>query len=278
MSQADIMQLSNSSFRLNGVARYLTNYAPIVPAVMTVVALYFTRFNTRYLITIPLMLIAVMLNSRSAMVLVIIGAIFVLFFNEKRISIHIKYVSIIGCIVLLCLPILIYVSSNYSDTRIVSWINSGIKAIISFISPGQENIGYFSYFSTSNRFLLPDSLSQLFFGAGFNVYKEGTVIAGFQSDVGYINYIWIGGIVYEICLWIYILYLIKPLLKNSDVFVKWLALFMIITCLIMNIKDTLFGVNEFMNFLFILALFYYSAHVLSLTENERSKNESLSLL
>ena len=68
------------------------------------------------------------------------------------------------------------------------FILKGLLSVFSLFVGKKE--GYFSYFDEGNRFVAPSGI-QFIFGVGndTNAHLSGMI----QTDVGYINYLWIGG-------------------------------------------------------------------------------------
>src|SRR5699024_6530651 len=91
----------------------------------------------------------------------------------------------------------------------------------------------------SNRFwTFSNSLVKIIFGTGHTVFGNGFVI---QSDVGYVNDVWLFGIVGSILLYISFIYLGSYVLKNSqESLYKILTIGLIVSLFVFQIKGRAF--------------------------------------
>jgi len=236
-----------SNYRLNGLAYHLTNYAPLVSAFMIVVVFELSKTNWKYITTIPLMAASIILNSRTAAVICLLGIIlaFLLKKNYRKISYGSIIIISISCISL----IIVYRYLDNAETWNSKWFLDSFRSIYSFLFDNSRT-GYFEILNDENLLRLPTGIN-LLIGVGSYVYSN--VKYGFHTDVGYVNYIWMGGLIYFFLIFFLIFYILKPLSRES----KKLFFIALVFIFVLNIKDVMFTVNEFMNLLFFLTMYKY---------------------
>ncbi len=227
-----------SKYRLYGFAFHMTNYMPMVLAILAVIAIYKARSDRKYIKYVPLLFVGVFLNSRSSLLLLIAGMIVIVLFSVKNPKMFLKIMAI--CMVIACIGIFVLkMFIMESDSWFAGWIRTGVESIESLF--GGKKTSYFSYISSESVWQLPEGLN-LIVGNGT---RSGPI---HFTDVGFVNYIRLGGIVYIAFIIFYMLNMARPLFrKNRFEFVMIFVAFAI-----MNIKDTLFTGNEYMCLVFLL--------------------------
>lgn len=198
-----------------------------------------------YLIYVPMLLVVPLLNSRTGLIVFFIGVITVIplyLFKIKFIKLF-KTVFVAGVL-------LFFLNIGYKIMQEVNplttiWIENGISSFLSLfgIDNGTVDIGYTE--STNNLFsasfwYVPNNIG-LIFGTGHNVYQAN----GFDhSDVGYINDIWLGGLVGLFLLYfpLFIL-LIKTALKETQKEIKYLLFFLFFAFIATNVKGYMINYN-----------------------------------
>ncbi len=240
---------SLSYYRLYGLAFHLTNYAPLVAVAMTVIMIKYALKDKRYLVTTPLMIISIVLNSRTALVLLLLGSAFVIFTHFKKLTVKTLRrltIGICSAVVVVALGAFALKSmQNSSNSWYAGWVLSGFEQIGGLFKG--EKSGYFNYASSDSIWTVPSDM-MLIFGSGKDAVGMHYGLKG--TDVGYINYLWIGGIVYLLGIFGLAFLLIKPFYKSRT---KWLFFFFSMVFVIINVKDILFTQNEFMCFLFLIS-------------------------
>ena len=240
-------------YRLYGLAFHLTNFAPLIAACITPVIVKYGMKQRKYLLLIPLMVISVLLNSRTALLIMLLGIAVLFVYPSGFKSIKMKQVLqivAVGIVLLILGIVLIRVVVSMKETSnswFAGWIIAGFESIIGLFKG--ENKGYFEYTSRSSTWVMPKGMA-LIFGAGMEAIGEHAGLNG--TDVGYINYLWIGGILYCIMLFVLIWLLIKPISRKKTN--RWYFCFLVIAILCLNVKDVVFVQNEFMCFMFLLCL------------------------
>lgn len=241
------------TWRLYGFSSTLTYAMPIVQSFIACIALYL-GFNKRleYFFAIPLLLFSSMINSRFGF-LVFFPVAIIQFaqmqlkshrFSKKDISLTMLLVGL-GT---LALFFIIYITIPTTW----SWISSSFIDIGNFLSG--KLTGFFAeiFGANSSQFALPQGLAFLL-GVGKNIMGG---IGGYASDIGFVNDIWIGGILYTVVIWamfsITFYYVMIKSVLNQRVLLLILLCFMIIS----NIKGMVITPNELMSCVYVFLTFF----------------------
>jgi len=237
-----------SEFRMYGFASNLTFSAPITQAVISIISIYLAiDRNWKYILVTPIIVFSAIINARTAFIIFVIG-ILALVISNRNIKLKKVFKALIICIFMICI-ITIGLSFLYKKSSATyDWITMGIDEILTFFNGNKSQGKYFEYFTGSDRYVLPKG-----FGILFGV---GERIMG--SDIGYINDIWLGGIIYSITSYIifssFLLDIFKKNSLNGHVN-KFLAVFFLGTLIVSNIKGYVFIMNNLTNLLFLIFTF-----------------------
>ncbi len=242
-----------SNYRMCGFAMHLTNFAPMVSAVLVVLALFYARDKVTYILYIPLMLLTVLLNSRSSLALVVIGCICLTLLEGRNVNKLFKNFFFLFLIALIGMTAVYLVMQSLQNNWMRTWIIEGIEQIKNFLLRGDTSSGYFGYLTNPEKYVLPNGDIQKIFGVGRNIINGSP--EGVSSDIGYINYIWMGGVIYLIFTFILIWLLIKPLTCSGDNNQKRLSQMLVVTFMVLSFKDTLLGLNEYISFVLLCSVF-----------------------
>lgn len=232
------------SVRFYGFANYLTSTTAILQIILAVIAVwFFLEESYKFVLYVPLLIFSAIINARSAIVIGVIGiAIIILFkINLKNKKI---WREILGAIVIIAIIINIVMPKLYSLTS-WEWIQEGIEEIISFLK-GDE-VGYFEYLS--NSLIFPEKDYQFLFGTGHAIFR-GEI----NSDVGYINDIWMIGFILTLFLYTSFLSVILRKIRSCNLTFKFMKVFLVATFLIYNIKGIVIGNNEIVRICILLCL------------------------
>lgn len=227
--------------RYFGLAYNLVTYVPVVQAFMAVIAMrYLAIKNKIYILMIPFLLFSAIINGRSSIVILIIG-IMILFLEQIKRARADRMAKIICIAIILSAVCFIGIRSfEFISPRTFIWLSDGIKEIFLLFTKLDMRGSYFSTLLNWNEYL-PRGV-KFFFGIG--ELSIGGNSYGVSSDIGYINYLWLGGIVLFLllhCFYFSILYLIR---KVNNKTVRFSAVFLFLICIIFNIKMPVFLLNE----------------------------------
>ena len=189
-----------SCYRHFGLAANLTSTAAYTQAALACIALWRgIRGKHLWLIAFPVLAFSANINIRTAVYLILagMGAVFAgaLFTKDRKTMMRFAGAAVLS------------VAAAYFGLELLRWINPmtrqwltrGIAQVSSFMTGSDEFRGE-GYFGELSRMLAPDIFPRglkLIFGAGTEVM--GTVAEGkygVSSDVGFVNDVWKGGILY----------------------------------------------------------------------------------
>lgn len=246
-------QQKYSSFlrrRYFGLAYNLVTYVPVCQSIFAVIAMRLVvKKKMRYIWTIPFLVFSGIINGRSSIVILGVGVVMLLLEQLKTNSFfhHLKLISLISGGVLLLL--FLYNSMELWSPRTFIWIKQGLEEIKLFIFEGESG----TYFSTLSNVssLLPKGLSII---VGTGEMSIGGNSQGIVTDIGYVNYLWMGGIIFAVLVhfvFFKILLVINRRTKKDPMF-RFLGIYLLLSVLIFNIKMPVFSLNEVTNIIILL--------------------------
>ncbi|MCR5420819.1 MAG: hypothetical protein K6E98_07430 [Lachnospiraceae bacterium] len=260
------------NLRLFGFSTGLTFGMPSVQAFLAIIALYMAINNKRsvkYYIMIPLFAFSGIINARSSLIIIGIGVIAIALSLSAGNTVK-KIARILGIIVLA----VVLINVGLSILRTLSptthtWIEEGIAQISMFFR-GDTTSGYFSYVGDDSRWDLPSGLN-LIFGYGIRVLNRNKL--NILTDIGYINDIYFGGLIYAVILYTlmikYVMSLNKYRFSNGSTLNKFLYISFMASFIVLNVKGYVFDLNNFFVLFVMIAIFnsgYASTNRFSIRE------------
>jgi hypothetical protein len=187
-------------------------------------ALYESKFSSKFYFILFPILLSILFNARVGFVVAFIS--FILLYNRFKISTLI-YFSIISFTCFFYLKNSNFVEEN---TQSIEWATDFFLESFNFISGGGSNESTYDVLMNDMIFFPEKSINILF--------GEGKIIMGrnIGSDVGYVNHIFFGGILYQFLLLVILLLFFlnfKRLSNNS-----FIGLFFLISILVINFKGS----------------------------------------
>lgn len=207
---------------------------------ITVYMLYNIKNYSLFLVTLPLIFFAILINSRSGFLAVIIGLVVYLLFNRK-----ISTLTTIAAIAVLLLLVVKYVSLEWINEGTMAFITDFFNQLSDFIKGNRDNTSFAVY--KGYQFVLPDNIFEWVFGRGFRLMGNKYGVA--TSDIGYLNDLAIGGIFYVFFVYL-VFWKLFRLIK-----VKWFFIATITIFMVLNIKGSALETNGLSRIL-ILIVFY----------------------
>lgn len=250
--------INNWGFRMHGFASNLTYGTPIAMAIMALLSLkrmIFTK-QLKYIVYMLLLVSMAFVSARTSLVVFMGGVLVLGFLNCKRMGrLFIVFLVMILVVIGAFVGLTVFMEdSEYSQQ--ITWLYDGL---LNVFSPGNEEKQFDSvgYFLDAKRYVLPDTIPGLIFGRG-EIIMEGST-TGAQSDIGFINDIWLGGLAYFVTSYIFLSVLLMHCYKNLKEEDKKNAMqvISIIVCsiLIANIKGRVMSFNNIVNLIFIIIAF-----------------------
>lgn len=254
------------TYRYNGFAGTLLDTfgygMGLAASVIAVIGFYKSK---KYLLWALLLLIPSVLNSRTGLLIAAIGFVIAFIFSLFK-STPQKVLKQLGgfLVILLVVGVIFYITAINSPST-VGWILDGFESIFDFLT-GQE----VRAFSTADKLFsddfwaLPETARGLLFGEGFRLYGMSEIL-GIASDVGYINHIWLAGVIGMVLMYIPFLYLFVSIsLSKKYPFSNAIAAVLTISYFVMLIKGDIIGYNVgmFVNIFMAFTLTYdYSKNI-----------------
>jgi len=241
-----------SEFRMYGFSSSLNYSTPIIQGVFFVISIFMAlNYNFKYIFYSPFLIFSAIINARSSIIVVFLGILTILFthnyFNLTKTK---KLLSYFLSVLLLSVIGVNFIRSFSPEN--FKFILEGIQDIrmvfLGDIKPGS----YFYYIKDPSRYILPTGYS-LFFGKGTIDLPKFNL----QSDVGWTNDIWLGGIFYSILFYSLFLKILYEILifDKTNSFYKFFTIFLFFVLLASNFKGFIFGVNEVTTLIFIIYSF-----------------------
>ena len=235
-----------SKYRMFGFGSQYMYTLPGIQSFFSVLSIYiyFKKKQLRYLILSPFLFFSAIINARTSFIILFLGILILIFMEEKKI-IYFGSFILVGFISKISFYFL-----NKKEEATFLWIRSGWEQILEGLS-GNFSRGYFKAASNSKFYKLPDSIYFLF--------GKSKHVMGQFSDVGYINDIWFGGILFSMYIYIFLLYNLKNLYfkKNiNDLNGKFISTFIFFSFLIFNFKGIVLSINDFIITTVLIVNFY----------------------
>ncbi len=221
--------------------------------ILAILPLFYGFYIKRYVYCLltPILLIVPLLNSRTGLVIAFIGILcFLLYTIFKTSFVQLLKMSIITFfLALISIQAINYFSKILPTT--MYWVNSGINDAIGFFK-GEKGTDSVSIITSQNNWLLPDSYF-IFFGTGHNVYEA----KGYShSDVGYVNDIWLSGILGFTFLYSSMVFLFLTAFFKRNVFlIRTLVVFLALSFFVTNIKTIILSYNVGTSIVLLLLFF-----------------------
>lgn len=237
-----------ASHRLYGFGNWLTFSTPVFQTYLSIIAMMmFIEGRKWSVILIPILLMSAIINARTSLVVFAIGVLCVMVSLVSRKK-ALKFITAIFVIFILFLFSLMLSSDNpaFLQSENWLWVNEGFYEIALFLQG--DRVGYFNTLLSSDFLRLPDGVS-IIFGTGASIVG---LLDG--SDVGYINDIWIGGLLFVLFAYSSCILLFAQSIWSVPTG-RTLQLFIISSFLIVNIKGTVLYPNEIMHFSILCSAF-----------------------
>src|SRR5665648_1022580 len=146
------------------------------------------------------------------------------------------------------------IESNAVNTY--NWVINGLGEIGYFLTG--NSIGYFDVL-INKMIIFPEGFG-LLFGKGVSLFG----IEKGSSDVGFINSLWIGGLLLTVLVYGGLLTFYVYPIKYKDTIIKCISLTIVLAFLVANIKGSTISVNEFANLsILITSMMIFSSEGLS---------------
>lgn len=239
------MLYKHRMFGLSGGLQYAT---PVLLGIMSILSVYNgligKKINYVYAV---LLFFAAFINARISIIVIVIGIVAILL--DKNLRLRKKTVFLV-CILLFyffIMPLLLQIV-NLINSNTFDWIESGIEELKGVLNGDYSGVTV-KYLTSAEKYRLPEGLAFIF-GNGYYVMGNST----YATDIGFINDIWYGGVVYAIIKYIFYYILIYRCIQRQTGVARFLFCFYAILLPFLNIKGIAFMMNDFINFLIIIII------------------------
>ena len=249
--------LDKWSFRTYGFASNLQYSSALVMATIALLAInrMFSRKKYRLFIVAIILVIASYVNARTSLVVFVVGIVGLILLNIKDKK-KLKQIFKVCISVFIAFIALLYYLSTIELNEQTTWLRDGVYEILAIFSDK-----YVTDYSTievlmnEKRYILPSNILNILFGTGTYIMARNEYYV--NSDIGYVNDIWYGGVVYAICIYVFFLRMLKKIkLKNlGSVYFNNLTFVMLISIVIANIKGYIFGFNNLSTLILIIYVY-----------------------
>ena len=217
---------------------------------------------------IPIILIATVLNGRLGIIIFFLSFFILLIFSfkDKEKLKRIAKMGIILFIMFLCLLFILRII-NINGYNFVIWaINDTINLFIKGEFGGNYQI------LLKEMLFFPRKIFSMIFGIGARVIGKQGVLLGYpSSDIGYVNDMFMGGIIYCLLLYVplskYILSKYKNKLSKYSMLNKTVSVYLLISFLIINFKGEVMR-----NAPILISIFLIKTILLNYESENKEKN------
>ena len=251
-------------FRAFGFAQSLNFEYGIVQGLICGMGVLYIKEYKWYVLFIPFTILAILINARTGLlVLAMVFAVKVIVERKIRIMV---ITCIMAVVVVTYYPLL----SVFMPEDTYEWVEEFFLEVGDSLF-GTNNSAYSSYETYNEMIHLPSGIFEWIAGSGFSAND----MQNKASDIGYVNQLLYGGLLFMIALFIFCYQFIKLNINNKYV-KKGLLLFMALGLLLANFKGGALCSNGGSFRLFAIISFYYFYYSHSfLTKNKKpSFNEN----
>lgn len=184
--------------RIYGISGDYTYFTPIYHGFLASVAFFYAILSKKkYLLYIPFLLITILLNGRFGLVIFMLSlpVTFVYMILKGKISMRLIRFSIIIVFFIFLGLLTLSIISPFT----YNWIIAGVEDTINFFV-NQDKTGTYASIADT-MFYRPTGVSMIW-GEGHRVYSEHGLSRGYiASDIGYVNDLFMGGLIYVFILY-----------------------------------------------------------------------------
>lgn len=217
----------------------------VIQGIFFAICLFSLKKSNLYFIPLIPLLTSILFNARVGFVVVIISLILMLVY--KRIKIK----GLIATGVLIFITVLFYNNSAFinENKTTIEWGMTFFDETFSFLSAGDTSNSTFGALAGTMLFF-PKTFFGLIFGEGRTVFAQQSM----DSDIGYVNQIFTGGLIYIGIMLFFLWYMYKRNLKYATD--KLYPILFFLTIITVNFKGSVFFMSHSFFRLFILYYIY----------------------
>lgn len=216
------------TFRGFGLAQGLNFEYGVVQGVIFGVGLFNIKDNKWFAFFMPIVILSILINARTGFIIVLLS---IILFVIQRKKFVIPIVATI--IILFFLPPLL---EKYIPEETYLWVEEFFLELEDSLT-GSNKAQFNTSETLKEMLIFPKDLASWLVGTGYSLFR---VKSGAHSDVGYVNQLAYGGLLYVIPLYLMSFLFIKKSRKTIPIL---LFAFILITPFLANFKSGVFGTN-----------------------------------
>ena len=226
--------LFDVDYRGFGFASLLTSNYGFILGFVSVLGVFYLSENRWFLFFIPLLIVAALLNARTGVVIAFAGfSVYLLLSGGFKNIFYGVLVAILGIVLVSNIEMVLNLIGVNDET--IKWLTYFTDEIDGLTSTGSVQGSQMATTLLDDMWIWPDNVIQWIFGRGYILFRNTHGVM--KSDVGWVNELNFGGLVYFLPL-LYMFYLVYKQLKINKG--RSLALFVFITIIIVNTKGRLY--------------------------------------
>lgn len=250
-------KLIDQPYRGYGLSGDFYFSSPLFQALVFVVntVLYLMHSKKRYLLYFPFILLSMILNARVSVVVipVFFAVIFVATFYFDNLRWLRKFSGLSLFFIMAGSLVVVYFMLNPEKAQSLIWVMEGIIGGISAMSGNLTDSKTFSII-LQGHLHLPTRPFHVWFGEGLVVF--GNLNSPVRSDLGYIRYIYYGGIVLSLLFYFTIIsFVLNRIINTAEPLLKILLLTLLVTTFVVHFKGDIFNSSAFLKGFLVLTMF-----------------------
>lgn len=250
-------KLARELYRGYGLANDFYFAVPLFQGLVFVVnsILYILTNEKKYLFYYPFILLSMVMNARVTLVIIPIFflVIFVLSFYYDDLKWIRRMSAIFFILSLIALAAVIYFLLNPDKAQSIMWIIEGVLGGLGALG---GDISQSKTITTiaQEHFHFPHLTSELWFGKGLVVFENPQ--SPVRSDLGYIRYIYYGGILLSLVFYYAILrFSITRVITIPDVLIKVLLITLLLSLFTVHLKGDIFNSSAYLKGYFLIFMY-----------------------
>lgn len=251
--------LYGTDYRGFGFASSLTGNYSFVLGFLTALGCFYLTGNRWYIPFIPIILLAALINARTG-ILIGIAGMSTLILKRQNSFVPTLIAFVLVVILLTHLDYFLILLGANSST--IDWITSFKNQILILLTTQNVDNATTTNILFNDMWVLPDDATQWLWGRGYDVFNDEFR----NSDIGWLNQLNYGGLLYFIPLLIFFVKIVKHFINNKSFSFGMLIMLAII---ISNTKGRLFP--DYSLFFIIMFLYFITSQnrTFSQTDSEQ---------
>ena len=238
--------LDTKLWRGFGLSSALTSHYSYIQASIVVLYFFYAKKNKWFVFALPFMLLSIIFNARTGVLILVLGLLIRLFSNFS-----LKITFMLTMVLAIIIPnIENFFSFMGASDESVLWLNSFVEEISLLSDSDMLNNGVV-YTLLEQMVVWPSTINEWIWGRGYSLFGKLDEL-GIQSDIGFINVLSYGGIIYSAVLYSLI---IVGCIKLKQYKENWFMIFFIAVFIIINIKSTYLPLSGELRFMMLIYYF-----------------------